>query len=179
MRLMNSRSLPKMVSCSAPLISSPSCFEKPEMTVDPRVRSCFDSAWSSAETTMSLPPDAAMPDGAMTRIMSLPTCSKLVTETPSGKTISRTSERPEPLMVIGCPATTFVGKNTLMPSPRSVAWSISRGLQDVRAPIRTTDRKRPKYVNIFFMIELLLDPYYHPAFCMRLGFFFNSDCGIG
>ena len=112
------------------------------MAVLPRVSSCLDSASSVSVRTTILP--AEMPEGAVTRIMSPPTCSKLVTETPSGKMISRTSAKPEPLMVIGWPGTTFVGKNTLMFSPASAVSSISLGLHAVKAPRRTTASIIPK-----------------------------------
>ena len=58
-------------------------------------------------------------------------------------------------MVICCPATTFVGKNTLMPSPRSADSVISSMVHEVNAPIMATDRNIPKYLNIFFIIEFI------------------------
>ena len=123
------------------------------MTGLPTFSETGDSAWSSAVRTVIGPPSAAMPAGALTRIISSLTSSKpdLATVTPPGNTTSVTSEKPEPLMVIGWPATTLVGKNTLMCSPRSADSLPPSLLQDARAPTRTIDRINPKYLNIFFI----------------------------
>ena len=105
---------------------------------------------------MIFPPSAERPDGAVTLIISSLTISKSVTLTPSGNTISRTFKKSDPLMVIGCPATTFVGKNTFMPSPMSADPLSSIGLHAEKAPIKTADRTNPKYLIIFFIFEILI-----------------------
>ena len=166
-----------MVICSPPLMLSPACFEKPVITVLPSVRGVPYSASSSSVRTISLPPSAEKPSGTLTLIMSRPTRLKLVTTMLSGNTISLTPARPEPLMVIWAPGTTFVGKTVLIFSPRSVISSGSSKVHAVKNPIRATVSNTPKYLNIFFIIEILLNrlEYYHPGFWgSRLGFFFNS-----
>ena len=142
--LMNSRSVPYTSIRSPPWASSPGCFENPETTVCPSVSGRRDSASSSAVRTTILPPSAGIPAGASTRIMSLPTISKLETFMPPGNSISVTSEKPEPLMVIGWLVTTFVGKNVLMPKP-TLAEPSSSSAQAVKvAPMRTTASSAPK-----------------------------------
>ncbi len=148
---MNSRSVPKTEICSPPLASSPGCLENPVTTVCPTVSGTLDSACSLEVRTMMLPPLTSMPEGALTRIMSLPTISKSVTFWPPGNSISVTSMNPEPLMVIGWLVTTFVGKNVLMPSP-TLAVSASSSAQDVNAvPMRTTATNALKYFIICFI----------------------------
>ena len=134
--------------------------------MEPRVSGSRDTASPSSVTTLITPPSAAMPAGATTRIIWLETISKSVTLTPFGNSIERAVAKPLPLMVIGWPATTLVGKNTLMPSPASAvssSGSISR-LQAEMLPSRATDRSMLKYLNIFFISVILIKRSTSPGF---------------
>ena len=146
------------------------------MTVFPSVRGSGETASPSGVRTMIVPPSAEIPAGAFTLIMSLLTISISVTSTSPGNTTDVASAKPEPLMVIGCPATTLVGKNTLMCRPTSAVPKSSLTAQPVKATVRATVSKAPKNLNIFFIIKFLKNrhEYYHSGFCPSFGFFLTS-----